>query len=95
MSKTLADRSRKNTLEARVAEGAPVPVRTIELHYNVRVAQGHRFCKDVLRPWPEGATLGDVMSELVTELESLGCSDICVTRANSAARHMLASRESE
>jgi hypothetical protein len=56
-------------------------MRTIELHYNVRVHQGHRFAKDVLRPWPEGATLADVMSELTTELQSLGCEDISVTRS--------------
>jgi hypothetical protein len=54
--------------------------KTIELNYNVRVAQGHRFCKDVVREWPEGATLADVMAELTTELRSLGCSDITVTR---------------
>lgn len=56
-------------------------MKTIELNYNVRVPQGHRFSKDVLRPWPEGATLGDVMAELTTELQSLGCADITVTRA--------------
>jgi hypothetical protein len=60
-------------------------MKTIELHYNVRVAQGHRFAKDVLRPWPEGASLGDVMAELTTELQSLGCSDITVTRAERPA----------
>lgn len=59
-------------------------MRTIELHYNVLTAQGHRFAKDVLREWPDDATLGDVMSELTTELESFGCSDITITRA---ARH--------
>lgn len=56
-------------------------MKTIELNYNVRVAQGHRFTKDTIREWPEGASLGDVMSELITELQSLGCSDITVTRA--------------
>jgi hypothetical protein len=55
-------------------------VKTIELNYNVRVAQGHRFSKDVVREWPEGATLADVMAELTTELQSLGCSDITITR---------------
>jgi hypothetical protein len=74
MPKTLADRPRAHTRP----DTRP---KTVELHYNVRVAQGHRFAKDVLREWPEGATLGDVMSELTTELESLGCSDIYVTQA--------------
>lgn len=58
-------------------------MKTIELNYNVRVAQGHRFSKDVLRPWPKGATLADVMAELTTELQSLGCSDIHITKATS------------
>lgn len=56
-------------------------MKTITLSYNVRVAQGHRFAKDVVREWPEGASLGDVMAELTTELQSLGCSDITVTKA--------------
>lgn len=62
-----------------------LPARYIELHYNVRVAQGHRFAKDVTRPWPINASLGDVMAELTTELESLGCSDITVTKADRPA----------
>ena len=56
--------------------------RTVELSYNVRVPQGHRFAKDVVREWPAGATLGDVMAELTTELQSLGCADITVTKTS-------------
>jgi len=57
-------------------------MRTITLNYNVRVAQGHRFTKDSIREWPEDTTLADVMSELHTELESLGCKDITIIRAD-------------
>ena len=68
-------------------------MKTIELHYDCRVQQGHRFCKDIVREWPEGATLGDVMAELTTELQSLGCSDVTVTRAarkeNKSSLHMV------
>jgi hypothetical protein len=55
-------------------------MKTVTLSYNVRVVQGHRFAKDVVREWPEGATLSDVMAELITELQSLGCSDITVIK---------------
>jgi hypothetical protein len=56
-------------------------MRTVKLNYNVRVPQGHRFSKDSVREWPSMALLVDVMNELHTELESLGCKDITITRA--------------
>jgi hypothetical protein len=55
---------------------------TIELNYCVRVpGRADLYSRNSLRAWPEGFTLGDVMADLVTELEALGCEDITITRA--------------
>lgn len=57
-------------------------MRTIELTYNCRTARGHRFQKDVIRAWPKDASVRDVMQELTTELQSLGCEDVWVVKTS-------------